>query len=295
MELKLLTSLLLLFLVSGKVFSQHEKEVVVRRDIKGKFKYSNLTAFNVDSVDLDEPDKDGTRFFNRYFSSQQNRRGLDEFTIYSPLMNEIISVKRILYLVFNVNGRLLSQFTVSENSGESDEYGLVKSNGKFVNDSTYELYSECHVTSEDMNETTYSVTHSIIKRNGGIDQQQLSSKTVKTIVEHIAKDGHRVKSNNAVLVDNWLYEHDVIHSCESIIPELKVEADFYLKDSECFMEVWGGGNMSNDYLVDKRIKFEYFYNKKGIKYMEVYFNEMENIDETMQQKFAQLGIDLKRH
>lgn len=54
----------------------------------------------------------------------------------------------------------------------------------------------------------------------------------------VAKDGHRVKSTYEKRVDDWLYEHGVLHEYEPLAPfNHKCHADFRVGDT--YIEIWG--------------------------------------------------------
>lgn len=54
----------------------------------------------------------------------------------------------------------------------------------------------------------------------------------------VAKDGHRVKSTYEKRVDDWLYEHGILHEYEPLAPfNQKCHADFRIGDT--YIEIWG--------------------------------------------------------
>jgi len=168
--------------------------------IKNKFKYSDLLEFSIDTIQWDKRQDfykklDSIEFFKTYqdttqkrylgqclesldfdffYSKQRSKRGLLEFTILTQREGEYCD--RILYNIYNLDGKLISSFRVAGSCGDGGYYE--KANGKFLNDSTYELLSEDNYKTEDVdnpNIITYSKTITIIRADGKIVQ------TVKTI------------------------------------------------------------------------------------------------------------------
>ena len=169
---KLLFLTLCLLLLSQEIKCQHEDDRPLnKKKIEGSFKYKNLKDFQIDSTLWEnEMGENRLRLFDRYFSSQKNNRSLEEFTVYSQYLDEIMFGSRITYLIFNRKGNLISRFIVSEDSHEISEIVsedshekskkgyFIKSKGKFIDGNTYELESKYGWESERAKEITYSKT-----------------------------------------------------------------------------------------------------------------------------------------
>ncbi len=54
-------------------------------------------------------------------------------------------------------------------------------------------------------------------------------------------DGHRVRSRAEVMIDNWLYNHQIVHAYEPLIilEGKKLHPDFYLPGYNIYIEFWG--------------------------------------------------------
>jgi len=76
--------------------------------------------------------------------------------------------------------------------------------------------------------------------------------------EHQCEDGHYVRSYSEMLIDNWLYNHGILHAYEKSVfmasdPEAVVLSDFYLPDGDVYIEFWGL-NDDEKYLKRKKKK-----------------------------------------
>jgi len=53
-------------------------------------------------------------------------------------------------------------------------------------------------------------------------------------------DGHIVKSKSEVIIDNWLYHHNLVHAYERKVPVTEdLTCDFYVPVAQCYIEYWG--------------------------------------------------------
>jgi hypothetical protein len=78
--------------------------------------------------------------------------------------------------------------------------------------------------------------------------------------KHRTKDGHYVRSRAEVIIDNTLYEYEIVHSYEKKLPvEEEVYTDFYLPKGKVYIEYWG---MESDpkYQERKQKKLEIYRN-----------------------------------
>ncbi len=136
------------------------------------YKYSNVQVFKIDTIDWYKRKDfyvriDSTTFFkiyqdpsikeypgldtasnsfDFYYSTQQNKRGLKEITILSQREGE--SCVRINYMIYDKGGKSISSFLLASSCADGGFYE--KSYGKFMNDSTYVLYSEDNYDSKDI-------------------------------------------------------------------------------------------------------------------------------------------------
>lgn len=63
--------------------------------------------------------------------------------------------------------------------------------------------------------------------------QWMSKKKLKCL------DGHRADSISEMVVDNWLYEHGIVHERSKLYPEGRMNCDFFLPESNTWVEYFG--------------------------------------------------------
>lgn len=73
-------------------------------------------------------------------------------------------------------------------------------------------------------------------------------------------DGHKVKSEQEVDVDNYLYNHRIVHSYELEINE-KLHPDFYIPEYDVYIEYWSSAN-NPDYFEEAAFKLIEYAKKK---------------------------------
>jgi hypothetical protein len=162
---------------------------------KSKFKYFDLQSFLMDTIAWDRRRYFYTRvdrasFYQIYqdtslpyngghdeeidqdffYSLQQGKHGLIELAILSQREGQYCD--RIMYLIYDDRGRLLSSFRVAGSCGDGGYYGTAY--GRFVNDSTYVLSSEDNYTTEDVDGDSITIQQfeqtTTIKPDGTIIQ-----------------------------------------------------------------------------------------------------------------------------
>ena len=82
----------------------------------------------------------------------------------------------------------------------------------------------------------------------------------KNSPEYKCDDGHFVRSKAEMLIDNWLYIHDIVHAYEIRLPLADhlttLYCDFYLPKHNVYIEFFGGDWDDIDYRkrCNKKIK-----------------------------------------
>ena len=169
--------------------------------IESKFKYENLSEFSIDTIQWDKRSNfytklDSISFFEIYqdttnkeylgtfpesidldffYSKQKSKRGLIECTILTQREGEYCD--RILYNIYDQQGKIISSFRVAGSNGDGGYYEKAK--GKFLNDSIYELLSEDNYKTKDIEKSNIITTSrvlTIIKPNGTIVQKDSTLK-----------------------------------------------------------------------------------------------------------------------
>jgi hypothetical protein len=113
-------------------------------------------------------------------------------------------------------------------------------------------------------------------------QQTLSvSNSTKTEFEdkypptYRTEDGHWVRSRAEVIIDDWLYSHNIMHAYERKLPERTYRCDFYIPSGNVYIEFWGLDEQK--YLANKTTK------------KEIYRNNMLNLIELFDKDLVRLG------
>jgi hypothetical protein len=100
------------------------------------------------------------------------------------------------------------------------------------------------------------------------------------------EDGHYVRSKNEVIIDNWLFNHNISHAYEKKVLGLNMLCDFYIKlknSKEYYIEVWGLNDPT--YLKRKREKIN-IYNQNNLNLISIENDVIQNIDDFMLKKFS---------
>lgn len=93
------------------------------------------------------------------------------------------------------------------------------------------------------------------------------------------QDGHYVRTKSEVIVDNWLYNHLIVHAYERKLPiEENVYCDFFIPQGECYIEYWG--MKEEEYLKRKKKKRD-LYQKHKLNLIELTETDIENIDDVL--------------
>lgn len=112
-----------------------------------------------------------------------------------------------------------------------------------------------------------------------------------------SEDGHKVKSKSEILIDNYLFNHNIRHIYEkplmykddntikSILP------DFYLPDFNIYIEHWGKDNADEIYSNTKTYK-EKIYEKEEIKYISTSEDDRCDIYTALEKKLKEAGINI---
>ncbi|WP_052947820.1 hypothetical protein [Aneurinibacillus tyrosinisolvens] len=103
------------------------------------------------------------------------------------------------------------------------------------------------------------------------------------------RDGHYVRSKAEAMIDNWLYEHYVIHAYERRVPIAEnVFSDFYLPEGDVYIEYWGYENDSK-YLSNKKRKLK-AYSDNELELIELVDADIENLDDVLPKRLLEYGI-----
>lgn len=120
----------------------------------------------------------------------------------------------------------------------------------------------------------------------------LHEKETLPLGQYKSEDGHIVKSQGELIIDNWLYRNGINHAYEHRIQrdDIHLMTDFYLSHINVYVEYWG---MISDatYRQRKEEKIN-FYRKHGLNLIELFPRDLSMLSEILKVKLAQYGVKL---
>ncbi len=114
----------------------------------------------------------------------------------------------------------------------------------------------------------------------------------KTEGKYLCEDGHFVRSYSEIIIDNWLYNHHIVHAYEHRmqIGLNFLRCDFYIPTEKVFIEFWGKvGDPKYD---DRRQKKKAMYDQAGVRLLELFPMDIPVLSEVLPAKLAQYGISI---
>ena len=108
--------------------------------------------------------------------------------------------------------------------------------------------------------------------------------------EYRTQDWHYVRSRAEVIIDDWLFNNNIIHIYEKKLPIAEdVYTDFFLPSHNIYIEFWW---LENDigYIKRKEIKRN-LYIKHNFKLIEINDKELENINDVLTSKLISFWIE----
>jgi hypothetical protein len=121
-------------------------------------------------------------------------------------------------------------------------------------------------------------------------QQSFADYRDKWPANHRALDGHYVRSNGEMIIDNLLYQYGLVHAYERkiFIGEEEILSDFYLPGGKVYIEFWG---MVGDPKYDERKKKKIeFYRKNEIPLIEIHKDDLLSLDDHLPKQLKNFGI-----
>ena len=102
--------------------------------------------------------------------------------------------------------------------------------------------------------------------------------------DHLCDDGHYVRSLSEMIIDNWLYNNNIVHAYEKSVfmksnPDAIVLSDFYIPKGNVYIEFWG---MENDekYAKRKEIKIN-LYDENKINRIDLIEKDLKRLDDVL--------------
>jgi len=97
-----------------------------------------------------------------------------------------------------------------------------------------------------------------------------------------AQDGHYVRTKSEAIIDNWLYNHRIVHAYERKVPiEEDMYCDFFIPQGKCYIEYWG---MKDEKYLKRKKKKRGLYLKYELNLVELTEKDIENIDDVLPKK-----------
>ena len=114
--------------------------------------------------------------------------------------------------------------------------------------------------------------------------------------KYVCEDGHRVRSQGEMIIDNWLFRHRVFHAVEPILPHLhNLIPDFMVYNADeqpVFIEYWG---MQGDPAYDEKTRLKYeIYRQHKLPLIGLKPEDLQNIDEALRADLLKNRIPISR-
>ena len=101
--------------------------------------------------------------------------------------------------------------------------------------------------------------------------------------EFRTSDGHYVRSQAEMLIDNWLYENNILHEYEKsvIIDGIELHPDFYLKSINTYIEYFG---FNNEHYKQQSENKKELYKENNLNCIFLYPNDIKNLGDILQKE-----------
>ncbi|RTE66373.1 hypothetical protein EH243_07190 [Amphritea opalescens] len=120
-------------------------------------------------------------------------------------------------------------------------------------------------------------------------EQFKEAAAVETVTGCRAMDGHLLRSDAEVKIDNWLYLAGISHACHKPLPlKESAHADFYLPQIGLYIEFWGSEN-DPSYLAEKMRK-KALYEQYGLAVIEFQESDLAQLEELLPRQLRRFGL-----
>lgn len=112
------------------------------------------------------------------------------------------------------------------------------------------------------------------------------------IGKFVTEDGHRVKSQGELLIDNWLFNNKILHAYGYYVQKAGEAhaCDFYIPQHDIYVEYWGMiGNPKYDESRKSRLRF---YQANHLKLLQIFPRDLSALSEILKQKLMNLGMQV---
>jgi len=167
---------------------------------------------------------------------------------------------------------------------EKNKISKCKKCGKW-NDTIGDLCKECYFQDKIENEKK---SPNYVKTPA---EKEESDFRKKYKAEYRTVDGHYVRSKAEQIIDDWLYNNDIIHAYERQVPiKENLCSDFYIKSANIWIEYWG--SEEKGYVERKETKKK-LYEKYDKKLIEINDKEIKNLDDFLPKELGKYGINIQ--
>lgn len=111
-------------------------------------------------------------------------------------------------------------------------------------------------------------------------------------IQFKTEDGHFVKSQGELIIDNWLYRNGIIHAYETRIQRNNkhIMTDFYLSRIDVYIEFWG--MINNPAYKQRKDEKIIFYRNHELNLIELFPRDLSMLSEILKVKLDQYGVKL---
>lgn len=104
-------------------------------------------------------------------------------------------------------------------------------------------------------------------------------------------DGHMVRSISEMVIDNWLYNSDIVHAYERKVPiEENMYCDFYITKGDCYLEFWG---LEDKEYENRRTNKMKLYEKYDLKVVQLNSDDIKRLDDVLPEKLRKYSIKIR--
>lgn len=104
-------------------------------------------------------------------------------------------------------------------------------------------------------------------------------------------DGHKVSDRGQQKIDNWLYLSGLAHACHHLLPfDERLYADFYLPESQVYIEYWGE-DCSPGLLAEKMRK-KTLLTQHQCRLVELQSQDLENLPERLSRLLLNYDVEI---
>lgn len=119
------------------------------------------------------------------------------------------------------------------------------------------------------------------------NSNQIKDYRKKYEAEYRTDDGHYVRSQGEMLIDNWLYKNNFLHEYEKTIfvNNIELHPDFYIKSKNTYIEYFG---INNDNYREQSENKKQIYKNNNIKCIYLYPDDIKNLADILNKELLKI-------